>query len=84
MPKFDIKIIITNLRSKLKNWNWKRIRLPKFRQHFRRIFSFIGSWWHVLLLALISFLFLYYPLGGFFINNIDRNTDYEINKWATV
>lgn len=80
MPGFDdVKKFAAGLSAKLKTYNWKKVKLPPLRSFLRRLFCFIGSWWHVLLLALIAFVFLYYPLGGWMIHKIDKTTDYEIN-----
>lgn len=75
----DVKKFMTEILSKVKSYDRKKIKLPSIRPFFRRVFCFIGSWWHVLLLVLIVFIFLYYPLGGWMIHKIDKTTDYEIN-----
>lgn len=75
----DIKKFMTEILSKIKTFDRTKLKLPAFRAFFRRIFCFIGSWWHVLLLAFVTFIFLYYPLGGWMIHKIDKTTDYEIN-----
>lgn len=79
MPKFDLKRFIFEKASKLKSFNWPRLQLPKIRAFLAGFFSFLSSWWHILLISVIAFLFLYYPLGGLMIHKIDKNTDYEIN-----
>ncbi|MDR1693846.1 MAG: DUF2333 family protein [Lactobacillaceae bacterium] len=38
---------------------------------------FVASWWRGIIFALLLILFLYYPIGAFLVNNIDRNTDYN-------
>lgn len=38
---------------------------------------FIASWWRAILFFFALLLFLYYPIGGLIVNNIDRNTDYD-------
>lgn len=75
MPEKKLKNIWTTLCSRLK----AVIRSPQISAPFRRLGSFITSWWQVLLLAFCGFLLLYYPLGGWLINKIDTTTDYEIN-----
>lgn len=75
----DIKKYMADILSKIKTFDRTKLKLPAFQPLFRRIFCFIGSWWHVLLLAFIAFVFLYYPLGGWMIHKIDKTTDYEIN-----
>jgi len=42
--------------------------------------AFLSSWWRTMIIALAAVIFLYYPLGGYLVNNIDRNTSYEINE----
>ena len=42
--------------------------------------AFLNSWWHTLIIALAAIVFLYYPLGGLLVSNIDRNIGYEINE----
>ena len=39
---------------------------------------FIKSWWHLLLIALVFVVGLYYPLGAYFIHDIDKNPNYEV------
>lgn len=75
MPKFQLNGLLT----RIKNFYAGKIRpllsrLPDF------FLNFISSWWHVLLIGLAAVIFLYYPLGGLLINNIDKNTSYEINN----
>ena len=41
---------------------------------------FLNSWWQVLLVVSFLVVFLYYPLGGWIVNDIDTNTEYEINN----
>lgn len=79
MPRFDLKKFIQETSSRLKSLNWSKIRLPKFQPFFSALLSFLSSWWHVLLLSFLVFLFLYYPLGGWLVHKIDKTTDYEIN-----
>lgn len=44
-----------------------------------RLITFLSSWWQLLILVFFAFIFLYYPIGGFIVNDIDTNTTYEIN-----
>lgn len=39
--------------------------------------SKITSWWQVALIALFCIVFLYYPLGGLIIHNIDTSSDFH-------
>lgn len=45
----------------------------------RGLMFFIKSWWHILIITIAAVIFLYYPLGGYLISDIDNNKDYEIN-----
>lgn len=54
----------------LKNW------LLSYRQ---KLHHFLASWWQLLLGAFAALVFLYYPVGGWIIEDIDTTTDYEIN-----
>lgn len=83
MLKDNIKKVITEQKDRLKQINWRTLYSEKYSKKISTLashtFSFISSWWRVLLAGIILFLCLYYPLGGWITNNIDRNTDYEIN-----
>lgn len=45
----------------------------------QKLHHFLASWWQLLIGALAALIFLYYPLGGWIIEDIDTTTDYEIN-----
>lgn len=45
---------------------------------FRLLFSLVGSWWHILIALIFGLIFLYYPIGGLLISNIDNNPNVEI------
>lgn len=79
MQKLDLKKILSEKAAQLKSINWSKIRLPKLKLFFSHLLSFLTSWWHVLLISVIAFLFLYYPLGSLLVHKIDKTTDYEIN-----
>lgn len=79
------------LKTKLNNWLLKlKTTLRRFfstllsRISFNSIIDkmvgFIASWWHTMVVILAALIFLYYPLGGLIVNDIDRNTTYEINE----
>ena len=76
------------LKNKLKNWllqqygKLRQIRLPKFSfdAMVDRGMNFLATWWNTLVLLLAALVFLYYPIGGLLISNIDRTTDYEIDE----
>lgn len=38
---------------------WERLSSP-----FRRLGSFITSWWQLLIIVFAAIIFLYYPIGG--------------------
>ncbi len=87
MLKEKIKKFAEKTKDRLKQINWKQIFSEKFKQTTSHAFHFITSWWHILLAGIILFICLYYPLGGWITQNIDRNTNYEIasenNKQST-
>ena len=55
-----------------KSWNVKKAA--------HQLAVFVNSWWQVLLLVSAAVIFLYYPLGGWLMNDINTNTEYEINN----
>lgn len=83
MQKLSLKDFQNKIKICWQKINWKK--LPHFSWQdlslcFGKACLFITSWWHVLLLSLLAFVFLYYPLGSLIINKVDKTTDYEINK----
>ena len=79
------------LKTKLKDWLAKIIEKTKsaiagkrlsfsFDVLMNKTLNFLTSWWHILTIGLALIIFLYYPLGGFLVSNIDRNTTYEIDE----
>lgn len=83
MLKDKIKKVITEQKDRLKQINWRSLYSEKIKVSASHAFRFISSWWHLLLAGFILFLCLYYPLGAWITNNLDRNTDYEINTANT-
>lgn len=83
MLKDKIKKVITEQKNRLKQINWRSLYSEKCSEKIKisasHAFRFISSWWHLLLAGFFLFLCLYYPLGAWITNNLDRNTDYEIN-----
>lgn len=79
MPKIDIKKYKEILKTRLQNISLPSFDKSAWQKRMSKIFVFLCSWWQLLLLGFVLFIFLYYPLGGFIVNNIDRNTSYEIN-----
>lgn len=47
---------------------------------FHNIIKICGSSWRIIAIAFGSIIFLYYPLGGLIINNIDTDTSVEISS----
>ena len=76
MPRIKLKDLWQKIRSRtsgLKGFNFKILLIP-----LRHLMSFITSWWRALIIALAALIFLYYPLGGLLIDNLDNSTSYEI------
>lgn len=76
MLKSSLRIILDFskiLLAKLKN------KLSAFHLNFSplRLLSFFNSWSQVLGILILGFICLYYPIGGYLINKIDTNTDFE-------
>ncbi len=78
MSEFSLKKFLSEKASYLKS-RLKGVKALQMRQLLSKTMVFIGSWWRVLLVSLIAFICLYYPLGGLWLQNIDKTTDYEIN-----
>lgn len=79
------------LKTKLKDWLLKQARTARafaakrlsgisFDSCIDKGMNFVASWWHTMIIALAGLVFLYYPIGGLLVSNIDRNTAYEINE----
>ena len=48
-----------------------------------KFYHLLTSSWKIIAILCVSFIFLYFPLGGFLINDIDTNTQYEITEQKT-
>ena len=48
------------------------------RKPLHWLVAFVTSWWRALIVIFSLLIFLYYPLGGILINNLDNTTAYEI------
>lgn len=63
---------------------WKKLRFPRrlkvLLRPWPRIRRLINTWPRLILLFVLAFVFLYYPLGALISEDIDTNTDYEIAK----
>ena len=79
------------LKTKLKDWQvtfLKKIKSSINIKHLsfsfdvftNKVLNFLASWWHILTIGLALIIFLYYPLGGLLVSNIDRTTTYEIDE----
>ena len=75
MPDNKFKVLWTDIRHWLSAYPWAD-KLVALRN---KLLSFLASWWKLLLAFLAAVIFLYYPLGGWLIHNIDTSSDYEIN-----
>lgn len=75
MLKTQFTAWFTQFFNRLKNYPW----LSHIRKIKSALANFLASWWKLLLGALAALIFLYYPLGGWMVHNIDTTTDYEIN-----
>lgn len=53
----------------------KKINFPVIRH---RIGRFLRSWWQLIALLFAGIVFLYYPVGGMLVEDIDANTNIEI------
>lgn len=56
----------------------EKVNKTNFSFSFDKFLRFLSSWWHFLLAGFVLFVALYYPLGGWFVHHIDKNTEYEI------
>lgn len=77
MPQLQIKKFILKLFEQLQKHHYADKFIVK---PLKKILQFLSSWWQILILSIFAFLFLYYPIGGLIVNNIDDNTQYEINS----
>lgn len=66
--------------TRTKNFFWSTKHHMNWEIITNKILNFLTSWWHIVTITLALILFLYYPIGGFLISTIDRNTNYEINE----
>ena len=71
------------LKSKFKSFTeMVGLFIKAFRNFYASVVQaltfFFKSWWHLLVIALFFIVCLYYPLGAYFIHNIDKNPNFEI------
>ena len=76
MPKTPLKDLWPQIRRRLTDLKKLNFRVLLAPLHF--IVNFVTSWWRALIIAFAALIFLYYPLGGALINDLDNNTGYEI------
>lgn len=55
-------------------------RLKVLLRPWPRLRNLVNTWPKLILLFIIGFIFLYYPLGALVSENIDKNTSYEFHK----
>lgn len=55
-------------------------RLKVLLRPWPRLRNLVNTWPKLILLFIIGFIFLYYPLGALVSENIDKNTNYEFHK----
>lgn len=79
MPDFNIKNYAANIWEKIKSYKIFQRKNPSLPENPSKFVTFISSWWHVVLLSFVVFICLYYPIGGFIVNNIDRKS-YDITQ----
>lgn len=73
MPKLPFKKFLNLIKTFCQATLWPKIsKLPDY------LVLFISSWWHLILIALAALIFLYYPIGGMLVEDIDTDTTYEI------
>ena len=84
MPKLQFRDLLNRLKTFYQTFLGPKLsHLPDY------LVLFISSWWHLILVAFAALIFLYYPIGGMIVEDIDRDTSYEIkdtpnNQSATV
>lgn len=59
---------------------FKRIAAKIPAPSSQKITAFFSSWWHFIAIIFALIIFLYYPFGGLMVENIDKNTNIEINQ----
>lgn len=77
MPHPNLKSYLFAAYTKIRGWFVSGI-IPLST----KLKNFCTSWWKIMLLIFSGFFILYYGLGGWSVNKIDTDTDYEINTPA--
>ena len=74
MPQQKLKQALVKIReflhNRLQKLSWRPLRI---------ILELFGSWWQIIAISIAAIIFLYYPLGGWLVEDIDTNTDIEIS-----
>ena len=70
---------LTSVTNKVYPYIQKYIEIIKvyYNKALAYIKSKITSWWQIALIVLFCIVFLYYPLGGLIINDIDTSSDFH-------
>ena len=55
-------------------------RLKVLLRPWPRLRNLVNTWPKLILLFVLAFIFLYYPMGALISENIDKNTNYEFHK----
>ena len=69
-----LKQALVDTKSALISWSHKLSLRP-----LKRLMELFGSWWQIIAIAFAAVIFLYYPLGGWLVEDIDTDTNVEIS-----
>lgn len=69
-----LKQALVDTKSALISWSHKLSLRP-----LKRLIELFGSWWQIIAIAFAAVIFLYYPLGGWLVEDIDTDTNVEIS-----
>lgn len=78
MLNLPLKDLLLKARNRLQSVSVRRPAVI-FRRFGRWLLGFVTTWWHTLIVLFAAIIFLYYPIGGLLVSNIDRSTNYEIS-----
>lgn len=78
MLNLPLKDLFLKIKNRMRPTSF-RCPAAVLRRLGRWLLSFITTWWHSLIAILAAVIFLYYPIGGLLVSNIDRSTNYEIS-----
>ena len=74
MSPQKLKQALIKIKDTLHGWSQKLSWRP-----LRVVLELFGSWWQMIAIALAALIFLYYPLGGWLVEDIDTDTGVEIS-----